>query len=103
MSSRGNEIGGKYYKGFNVAFFLDFLLFDRFNDMVFLFLFVFFFYEPVVLKQRWIEKNVSYDEDFFFLNKILRGACYTIQPIGFDYINVEKFFFNTRFLNYESF
>lgn len=29
---------------------------------------------------------------FFFLNKILRGASYTIQPIGFDYVNVKKFF-----------
>ena len=84
-------------------FFLIFFYLIDLTIRLFYFCLFFFFYEPVVLKQRWIEKNVSYDEDFFFLNKILRGACYTIQPIGFDYINVEKFFFNTRFLNYESF
>lgn len=106
MSSRGNEIGRKYYKGFNVAFFfLDFLLFDRRYDY-FIFVF-FFFYEAVILKQRWIEKNISYDEDYFlsiFFFKYNFTWCFLYDTIGSDYVKYYgEIFFHTTFLNYESF
>lgn len=93
MSSRGNEIGGKYYKGFNVAFF--FLIFFYSIDLtirLFYFYLFFFFTNQWFSNSGGSRKMFLTMRIFFFLNKILRGASYTIQPIGFDYVNVKKFF-----------
>lgn len=57
------RLGENIIRDLTLLFFLDFLLFDRRYDY-FIFVF-FFFYEAVILKQRWIEKNISYDEDYF--------------------------------------